>query len=302
MNDITQLAKATLEEWKEDPNNHHAAAVAFFAMVAFVALLIFSVAVGGTFLADQEVQQNITQYVQETSGAGSAEIVNQLLEGTYNNEGSNGGTLAAIISIATVLFLASYLYIHLRKSMNDIWEAETPENKDISDIIQERVFAAVAVVLGMSLVVAALMLQFFMPAVLSEAGIEGVASGFVTALTAIGVFIILTILSALIYRFVPDSDIAWSDVWIGALVTAMLIMIGQVLILIYLSVSTVTSAYGILGATLAILLWVYYSAHSLLLGAEFTYVYSFLYGSRIEQKADFELRSPAFSGGIAAQT
>ena len=94
-------------------------------------------------------------------------------------------------------------------------------------------------------------------------------------------FGVITVLFALIFKIVPDVEIAWSDVWVGAIVTAFLFTVGKLAIGLYLGNSAVTSTYGAAGALVVILLWVYYSAQILFLGAEFTQVYANTYGSRI---------------------
>src|SRR5262249_28006264 len=115
---------------------------------------------------------------------------------------------------------------------------------------------------------------------------DGKATGFIV--DAIASLIVYTLLFAAIFKFIPDAEVAWSDVWLGAAVTAVLFLIGKYLLSIYIAKSSTASAFGAAGTLAALLLWVYYSAQILFIGGEFTQVYANRYGSRIVPKEGAE--------------
>jgi membrane protein len=193
----------------------------------------------------------------------------------------HGGVIATIVGIATLIFGATGVFAQLQDSMNTIWKARPPTTNDIVEWLRVRLLSF-SMVLGIGfLLLVSLVLSAVLSAVSGYLGMfipGGVAFG--QALNATVSLVVITVLFAMIYKILPDTPVAWRDVWLGALVTSFLFTVGKFAIGFYLAKASVASSYGAAGSVVILLLWVYYSALILYLGAEFTHVYSMRYGSR----------------------
>jgi membrane protein len=210
------------------------------------------------------------------------------------------GALATIFGVLTLLFGASGVFVELRDALNRAWEVKARQVSGVVALIRDRVLS-----FGMVLAVGFLLLvSLVVSAALAAAGkfVEGilplpefVLQG-VNFLTSIAV---ITLLFAMIYRFVPDVKIAWRDVWLGAGMTALLFTVGKFAIGMYLGKAGVGSAYGAAGALVVFLVWVYYSAQIFFFGAEFTQVYAHSRGSRASGESSQP--APRQAGDAAAE-
>ena len=192
------------------------------------------------------------------------------------------GVVATVISVIILLFGASGVFGQLQASLNRIWGVKPKPGRGVLGMIQDRLLS-----FGFTLVVGFLLLV----SLLLTAGIALVADlagGLMPAsetLTQLLNFVlslaIITLLFAMIFKFLPDAKIAWRDVWIGAFLTALLFTVGKFALGLYLGKSSVASSYGAAGSLIVLLLWVYYSSLILFFGAEFTQVYANRFGSRV---------------------
>lgn len=194
-----------------------------------------------------------------------------------------GGRLATAIGIATMLLGASGVFVQLQVSLNTIWKVMPKPGRSIWNIIRDRLlsFAVVAftalTLLG-SLIVNAVLagMQNWLGEVLPAGSVALWQSA-----NALVSFALITLLLAIVYKILPDVIVSWRDVWVGAVVTSVLFMLGKYLIALYLGRSGTSSAFGAAGSLVAILVWVYYSAQIVLFGAEFTRVYAECCGDRV---------------------
>jgi membrane protein len=229
-------------------------------------------------------------------GQSGAELVEGMLDGGFNQSGS---ILATIIGIVTLLLGATGLFGQLQEALNVIWDVPPRQNGGLLVMLKQR-FVSFTMVLGIGFL---LLVSMVLSAGLTAFG-EYLSqhlpqtSAFLPTLNFIISFALITVLFAMMYRILPDVDVDWSDVWIGAAVTALLFTVGKTLLGLYLGRASVASAYGAAGSLVVILLWIYYSAQILFFGAEFTQVYAHHYGSKIVP--DFTL--PDQQATAAAQT
>jgi membrane protein len=189
--------------------------------------------------------------------------------------------VATIVGLATLLFGASGVFAQLQDSMNTIWKARSPTTNGILDFLRVRLLSF-SMVLGIGfLLLVSLVLSAILSALGDYLGIfipGGAAVGHaLNATVSLGV---VTVLFAMIFKWLPDTKVAWRDVVLGALVTSFLFTIGKFGIGFYLGKASVASSYGAAGSVVILLVWVYYSALILYFGAEFTNVYAMRYGSR----------------------
>ncbi len=276
---IVSLFKATFKEWTEDKVPRLAAALAYFTIFSLAPLLIIAISIAALFFGEDAARGQIVGQIQGLLGPEGAEAIESMIANANRTE---GGIVATLVGLVTLLFGASGVFGQLQDALNTIWEVAPKPGQGIVNFIRTRFLS-----FGMVLVIGFLLLvSLVLSALLAGIGtyVEGVAPGLTIlweALNFVISFGIITCLFALIYKVLPDVRIAWGDVWVGAAVTSLLFTIGRTLIGIYLGSAAVGSAYGAAGSLVVVLLWVFYSAQILLFGAEFTQVYAHRYGSQI---------------------
>lgn len=281
-----QLLKETVNEWTEDNASRLAAALAFYTAVSISPLLVMVILVAGLVWGANAVQSQIMVQLQSAIGPQGAEFISTVLD---NANRPAAGSIAGIISFAVLLWGSTNVFAQLQTSLNEIWNVEPKPGRGIMGTIKDRLLSF-GMVLGIAFV---LLVSLVLSAVLSA--LSGSFSSLLPGmdwlwqlanfLLSIGV---ITLLLAAIYKILPDVEITWRSVWIGAFVTAVLFTIGKFLLGLYLS--NATSSYGAAGSVMAFLLWVYYSAQIFFFGAEFTQVYANRYGAGVKPSDNAQLQ------------
>jgi membrane protein len=272
------FAREVFDEWSKDDALSLGAALAYYTIFSMAPLLVLVIAIVGLAFGRAAAQGQIVAQVQDSIGPAGA----QMIEGMIARASQpSSGVVATVVSLVTMFFGATGVFGQLQSSLNKIWEVGPKRRSGISGQLRKRLaafgmilgigvllFLSLAASAGLSMVHSLLDQRFpVMSAVLPLAN-------FVLS------FAVITALFAMILKMLPDVRIEWSDVWLGAAVTALLFTIGKALIAVYLGRAGVTSVYGAAGSLVLVLLWIYYSAQLLFLGAEFTEVYSRRFGSR----------------------
>ena len=248
-----------------------AAVVAFYAALSLAPVLAISLTVLDKVAGeDLNAKQQIMEQVYRLAGPPGARAVQDILDHAGTGRGRG---LAAVVGVVTLLFGATAVFAALQAAMNRIWCVEPVPGRQLSAWIRKRLLS-----LGMLLALAALLLaSLVMSLVINLAadsmsgllpGSQGLwkLAGFLSGLLIFG------LLFAIIFKVLPDANVAWRDVWIGAAVTAVLFALGRAMIGLYLRHSEVGSAYGTAGSLVVLLLWVHYSSMIMSLGAECTEV------------------------------
>jgi membrane protein len=199
--------------------------------------------------------------------------------------------LASVVSAASLIFAASGAFYVMKDSLNIIWKVKAVPNNGLVKFAIDRlrslgVVLSIGFILLVSLVLNGLISAF---ATYFKGMLPNVVPYVLLAANFLVSLLITTVLFAIIFKTLPDVRNKWSDVWVGALVTALLFALGRWLIGVYIGQADVGSTYGAAGAIVVILVWVYYASQILFLGAEFTYVYSRRFGSGI-QPSDHAVR------------
>jgi len=269
------------------------AAIAFYTLFAIAPILLIFNWVAGEFIRSDVVQQDILAQLRILLGDAGAEAVRGLL-GSAKHSGRSA--FSTLVGIVAVFVGATSVFAELQNALHRIWR--TPPRS-----VVEGLWHALRVRLlsfGLVLGIGFLLLV----SLVASAALEGLGNwagsfiaewhGLVLTLDVLLGFAMATILFAMIFKYVPRETIAWGDVWVGALVTAVLFTAGKWLIVVYLGRVALASAYGVAGSFLVLLLWMYYSAQIFLLGAEFTRNYAYEHGSRVGQ-------ADRHSGGVAVR-
>jgi membrane protein len=273
------LFKDIWTAFNEDKVLRLASSIAFCAMFSIAPLLIVLIAILGWFVGLQNgghghhVAENaLIDQVSRGAGKSTADSIRQLVTASFNKP--RQGFVAQIIGWVAFLLGAAALFSALQDALNAIWHVESTKG-GWKQMVRDRLAS-----FGMILAIGFLLVLTF----LANAAIAFVGAHFLsqiplaanpvvlTVVDQIVSFLLVTLAFALIYKVLPDVTLGWRDVWVGAAVTALLFVIGEALIALYLALAGVASAYGAAGSLLAGLLWIYYSAIILLLGAEFTKV------------------------------
>lgn len=264
-------------EWLEDKAPRLGAALAYYTIFSLAPLIVIAVGIAGMVFGQDVARSQILRQIEDLVGNQGGEVFRSMVE----SAGQPGaGITGSVLGIVMLLFGASGLFGELQDALNTIWEVQPRPGRGVWGVIRDRFFSftmvlGVAFLLLVSLVVNAALTA--MVSLLGEwrAGLVGHAVNFVVSLG------VITLLFAMIFRFLPDARVAWKDVWLGAALTSVLFVVGKFLIGLYLGHASLGSAYGAAGSLAVLLVWLYYSAQIFLFGAELTQVYANLYGSKI---------------------
>jgi membrane protein len=273
----TSFLGEVLDKWRADRALSHGAALAYYALFSLAPLLVLVIAVAGLALGRAAAQGELVARISSLVGPDAARTVEGMIASV---SAPRAGLVATAISIATMLLGASGMFGQLQSTLNDMWNA--PESHaGIRGVLRQRL-ASFGVILGIGLLLLASLALTAALAVVHDL-LRTRLPVFGTLLEPLNFLISLLVaatLFALLFKLLPDVRMAWRDVWLGGIVTALLFTIGKSLIGLYLGRAGATSVYGAAGSLVLVLLWIYYSAQILLLGAEITEVYSRRYGSR----------------------
>jgi membrane protein len=271
-----RLLKRTVLAFIEDEALTRGAAIAFYAATTIAPLLLIVVAIAGLVFGREASQGAVIGQLSGLMGKQTAEFLQTTLANASNTE---SGTLAAIVGLVTLIATASGVFGEMQSALNVIWKAE-PTGTTVSRLIRARaaslgLVGALAFLLVISLVVSAGITAFgqYLNAILPFGEVV------VSTINTIVSFGLLSLVFAAIYKVLPDRPLAWRDVALGAVITALLFTIGKSLIGWYIGSSAIASTYGAAGSLIVFLLWVYYSVQIFLFGAEFTRAFTERNGS-----------------------
>jgi membrane protein len=278
---IWDLLKDTVSGFLADEALSRAAAIAYFTIFSIAPLLLIVIAIAGLVFGQEAAQAAIMGQFSGLMGKGSGDALASMLQ-SAGSQSKESGMIATIIGIVTLLITASGAFGEIQSSLNKIWKAEPASG--LSRLVRARIAS-----LGLVMTLGFLMLvSLVVSAGLAAVGhwVESIFPGAKVLMTVVNFVITLVLLSALfaaIYKFLPDKPIAWRDVAVGAIATALLFTIGKSLIGLYIGSSKVAESYGTAGSLIVILLWIYYSTVTFLAGAEFTRAYAQRFGSHAAQ-------------------
>ncbi len=273
-----QLTREAAESWLDDRCPSLGAALAYYTLFSLAPLLLIVVSVAGLLFGADAARGEVAVQLQGLLGEAGAAAVQQLLASV---NWPAGGVLATVTGLVLMLIGATTVFAELQNTLDHIWRAPPRASGSLWALLRARVLSF-GLILGVGfLLIVSLLIAAALSAI--EAWWLPRLGGWdtlVTTLSAVIGFGLVTLLFAMIYKLMPRVRIAWSDVWIGAIVTAALFAIGRQLIGVYIGRGAVGSGFGAAGSLVAVLVWVYYSAQIFLFGAEFTRVVAHRLGSR----------------------
>ena len=272
------LLKRSVASYLEDEALTRGAAIAFYTITSIGPLLFIVVEIAGLFFGEAAASGALAS---ELTGLIGKQTVDLLQTAMQSASVKSTGILATIVGVVTLLITASGVFTEMQQALNVIWRAQSKETT-VTGLLRARALslglvAALGFLLLVSLAISALLtaLGNYM------GGSVALAALILRMLNFLASFALITLLFAAIYKVLPDTSIAWRDVLVGAIGTSVLFTVGKFLIGLYLGSSAIASGYGAAGGLILLALWVYYSAQTFLLGAEFTKVYARHRASRL---------------------
>jgi membrane protein len=266
-----ELIKQTIDEWQQDEAPRMGASLAYYALFSLAPLLVIMVAIIGFVYKGDTIGQ-IQRQVQSLVGIDAARTVAAAI---HNASAFDHGIVASVVSLAVLSLCATGVFSELHTALNKIWKVRRSDCGFILGVLKDR-FASFIMVLAVAfLLLVSMILSAVLSAVTSYFTYLLPGANFLWHIADLCVsFGAATLLFALLFRYVPDTQVTWRDVWIGAVTTALLFDIGKFWIGFYIGKSSVGSVFGAAGSGVVILAWVYYSSQLIFLGAEFTQVYA----------------------------
>jgi membrane protein len=279
--DVKSILAESVSAWSDHNATRLGAALSFYTLFSLAPLLLVLVSVAGLAVGRQAAEAGLVQQLQTLVGAQAARAAQGLLAARHSEA---HGILATLFGVLTLLFGASAVMVELRYDLNFIWDVPTPQLRGIHKIsafIRERLFSFALVLAVGFLLVVSLAVSAWLSALGAFSESLHIANELLLHLANfVTSFVVITLLFAAIYKFVPDARIEWRDVAWGGAVTSALFTIGKLALGLYLGIATFASAYGAAASVVVLIVWVYYSAQIFFLGAEFTHVFAKRYGSR----------------------
>lgn len=277
--DLFSLLKDTYKEWDKKDPWRMSAAMSYYAIFSLPGLLMIIITVAGWAFGEEAVQGEVSGQISDMIGPSAAESVETMI-GQTHEEGNT--TWGAIIGIGTLIFGATAVFYQLQKSLNEIWDVEMKE-EGVKKLIVDRMTSFGVILIFGFLLLISLVLTTALSA-LSDYIMQYLPSYLYYVFYVVEFllsFVTISLLFGMIYKILPDVEMKWRTVRIGAAVTAVLFVIGKFAMGIYFGNSDPGSPYGAAGSLILILLWVSYSCLILFFGAAFTKVYARRYGHRI---------------------
>jgi membrane protein len=272
-----ELLRDTVKEWQEDNCLRIGAALAFYTLLSLAPLLLVTIAIVALVLGDDFARSEVMGRAESLVGADAAATLRGMVERASE---PRSGLLATAIGLVMTFVGASGVFGQLQRALNDIWDVRREAGRGVRGLVVDRVRAFSMLLLIGLLLLVSLGIGAALSALSSQiAGLfpgAWLATRLVDVLVSIGV---TAALFGLIFKVLPDLPLRWSDVAVGAFVSALLFAVGRLGISWYLGRATGTSVYGAAGSLVVLLLWIYYSSQLLFFGAEFTQIWSRRYGS-----------------------
>lgn len=272
---VRKLIKDTATQWLAHKDARQGAALAYYSIFSLGPVIVIAIAVAGLVFGQEAARGEVSSALSGILGESGALAVNAMLLGASK---PHEGILATVIGVGTLLFAAIGVVVQLKDAFNTVWEVDNSHKSGVWAFI--RTYAlSLAGVLAVGFL---LLISMLMTAALAAVGKYFTAYLSVAPLQLVGFFLslgIISLLFAMMFKLLPDTSVAWSDVWLGAIITGVLFELGKLAIGLYIGQQGLESTYGAAASIVVVLIWVYYSSQIVLMGAEFTNVYAHRYGS-----------------------
>ena len=296
-----QMLKETWTAFSEDKAFRLAAALAYFTGLALAPLLLVVISIAGMIFGEQAARGEVVAQIKDLVGEQGAEAIQTMLA---RSQPENGGVVSLVIGVVTLLVGATGVFSQLQDALNTVWDVDPKKSSagGFWGMIKARLLSF-SMVCGLAFLLLASLAASALMSGLSDALRQWLPNS--VGLLWLGDVVLsagLTfLLFAMIFKFLPDVDLKWSDVWVGAGITTVLFVVGKYAIGLYLGQVAVGNPFGAAGSFVVLLTWLYYSSLILLFGAEFTHVYSTRRGTQVgrQRVAQTQVQAPGSDDGRA---
>jgi membrane protein len=284
LKNIWLLLKDSAIAWDDDNVGQQGAALSFFTVLSLSPLLILVTVLSSFGFGQEAASGHLVSQIRGLIGIEGAQFIQSLITNAYK---SDSNVLAAIFSAVMLLVGASAVFISLRDSLNTIWRIQQKPMGIVRAFLRGR-FLSFAMIVGIGFLLLVSLILSAALAAMSDylRNVLAILAGLMSVLDFIISFVGITVMFALIFKFLPAATLRWKDVWIGAAVTSLLFSIGKLVIGLYLGNGAIGSTFGAASSLVIIMLWAYYSSQIILFGAEFTRLYAMRFGSKIVPDAN----------------
>jgi membrane protein len=269
---LPRICRQASSDWVHDNVPRLGAAVAFYTLLSLAPVIVIAVALAAVVYGREAAEGRLAAEIAGVAGPAAAKTIQEIIKG--GNQ-PRIGAIATVLGLAILAFGASSVFVELRDSMNTIWHVSLPPYRSnaatMMRLIRERFYSFATVVGTGFLLLVSLVMNAWMLAM--RITVSRAATWIISCL-------LIAVLFAVLYRIVPDVELRWSDVALGAAITSVLFMAGREFVRLYFAHASFGATYSAAGSPIVVLLWVYYSAQLFFWGAEFTKVYAKTMGSR----------------------
>jgi len=280
LNSFWEILKETFREWMSSSAAKDSASMAYNAIFSLPGLLIIIIWIAGHFFGEEAVNGEIRRQLQGIMGYDGAKSIQDIIKSAMIDK-ENFWMKA--LGVGTLVFGATSLFFQMQSTLNNLWDVEAAPKKAWQKFILDRANS-----LGMILIIAFLLLVSML-----LSSFIGLANDWITRYFGLETYVIVqatnfilglaivTVLFALMFKVLPDVEIKWKSVWIGAVVTALLFNVGKMLMSFYFDLSKPTSIFGAAGTVILLMMWINYSCQLVFFGAEFTKIFAYKKGHKI---------------------
>ncbi len=280
-----EVTKKTFAAWNKADPFRQGAIISYYAIFSIPALLVIIITAAGYFFGRETVSGEIYAQISVAMGEGTAKQLGGIVS---NASESKNNVMAAIIGFVTLIAGATAVFVQFQKSLNLIWEVEVKAKKAWLKALKDRLFSfglilSIGFLLLISLLLSAALSAFSGWIKVSMPNFTMFVVRFISFMINFGV---ITVLFGMMFRILPDAKIRWKDVWLGAMITALLFIAGKFGLGLYFGKTHPASGYGAAGSVILIMIWVNYSSMIVFLGAEYTKQFTVHFGREIEPAKD----------------
>jgi membrane protein len=278
-----RVLKTAFAQWFRHRSPRLGAALAYYSVFSMGPLLLIVTSVAGLFFGEDAVRGSLTAELRSVLGDTGGKAVEAMLAGASSQQ---SGRFAAVIGVVLLLIAALGVVVQLKDALDTIWNVAEPEETSLWWYLRTYIVSLAGVLALGFLLAVSLVINTGLAALSAWAGASAEGSAILSAVDFLASLAVLTVLFAMLFKWFPDTDIAWRDVWTGAITTALLFNGGKLLIAWYIGTQGFESTYGAAASIVVLLIWVYYAAQIVLFGAELTHAYAAEKGSRRAQGPD----------------
>jgi membrane protein len=270
------IAKEAALSWSEHRDTRQGAALAYYSVFSIGPLIVIAVAIAGLAFGREAVNGEVAKSITGLMGDTGAKAVQAMLADASR---PRQGVMATVIGIGALIFAAIGVVVQLKDALNIVWEVEEKHSSGVWPFLRSYVLS-LAAVLALGFLLLTSMLVTTLVAAFAHHAAAYVQEWVLHLLSSLVSFAAVSALFALMFKWLPDTAVDWCDVWLGAVVTGLLFEIGKLAIGFYIGKQGLESTYGAAASIVVVLIWVYYSAQIVLMGAEVTRAFALHQGSR----------------------